>query len=449
MDSGSRLADFKSNLGTGNDVTRRHRDDAKIERRNKRNDKLDKVRGNSNTNFASLKKAYESAPGPATLDALLEHCTPDQYATLALGDPLKLSLVSMIPDPIAIRCLTNIFILEPYENYVQQAEFFISKTPLRANIIQYVEQKPQLWCIVAHLASSCVEARNAIFFSTPLSAMFLQSMPQPHLLIVAHSLYASQMHPPPIEFSIQLWPKLLQAEDLFSINAIIRCERYNAQTIYNLLTQSHNILIPMLVRMVSVRQIDALSTLANLGAFAVPGGWINKAIFDAGGFPLILMHIDNPKEKVARECIVWMDNYASESIENIVQLLQNSEAWKKIMIRIRSGSLVEQCMGVMETIIVKLCANRSDENIVPYNDVIFATMDNIRRHGRPRLHSRILTIWEALLHWNSKIIFPMLKERGTFDVVAELLDSRDNFIFTKAEAIMKYEDENEHSMEIE
>lgn len=514
--SSHRAKDFKSNLGDTQDVVKRHAEKAQSLRREKRDEKIQRMRTRDTKSVSTIPdKFLENAL--AARDAFLRtgsleslqfiqrflRTMDDDDINILLDDrgALAASIVTLLghSNPVVVLtasdCLVNITGSVNAEkissvaavltktNFVQIAHAHVSntKSPLRLD----------MWMCVANMACLCQDARNVLLqtslfkvvhspsagggggmnpppFSSELASQDPATLPiillilfgycadkdsvlnepfvMAHWKTLCNLLYTTS--PPPMRGSNETLNMLLliigetlkKSSEAFCIR-LLSIER-----------PLISFLVGLCPRIEEVSdQICILQTLVHIGLLNVPQHEFQSIMREAGCIQMMAIYSQSGNDRIRREAMMWLGNYASECYEFVTHLLSVG-ALDGITAYLQHPSqlgLMSQAIYVLSAASQSCYRNRNEasdqvlKTLLGQNGWLRFTSQRVGRKGCNDLTVDILTLWVKLMEWDKHFIRPILEETGGLHRLDELLADKDPRIYAAAAALDELLQNNE------
>lgn len=508
--------DFKKGLGSGKDVTERHiQRDAK-RNKDKRVKEMQRFRSSNSATTGSthgvLLEAYQKmplgvAPMVPSITALwtLLHQSTDDDLQKCLGvilqkTPVLSILTKTLSEPdatagtMAAGCL-EIITGARTDCALTCAHDLLARHPFlqiaHAHITSVTSIAEVLWKIIANLTCLCGEARDIILNSPILDAPFFQTIGNPKyqrimLLIVCGMLEASEHRLPPDGFIQAVWPFLLSTlytlappetptvpvQDSDELEIALSALTYYAQHQENkalftqLLLNPHASHVTYMVHLLArcrgginqrrcAMYLNAVGELSNTNFM--------QQFTESGCIELMIRLVEHPNALLRREGIVWVGNFAAESLD-CIELLIYKKAYDALSRAMRGDvkkDLIKQCIFAfcnpcITARAVALATPKEAERaygLIAYfvNDknIIRLTSPYVDEVGAEQTSLDILNLWKTLLVWNSEYITPKLEEVGALDKVDILWGSNFTAIYKLCEEIKQIVDPVQGDMELE
>lgn len=512
--SSHRAKDFKSNLGDTEDVVKRHAEKAQSLRREKRDEKIQRMRTRDTKSVTTIPdKFLENAL--AARDAFLRtgsleslqfiqrflRTMEEDDINLLLDDSgaLAASMVTLLGhnNPIAVLsasdCLVNITgnvnakkissvaAVLTKTNFVQIAHAHVSnmKSPLRLD----------MWMCVANMVCLCQDARNVLLQTSlfkvvhsgpggagmntpPFSSELASQDPAtlPIILLILFGYCADEDTVLNEPFVMAHWKTLCNLvyttsphpmrgsnETLNMLILIMKGTLKKASEAFCIrLLSIERPLISFLVglcqRIEDVPdQIRILQMLVHIGLLNVPQHEFQSIMREAGCIQMMAIYSQSGNDRIRREAMMWLGNYASECYEFVTHLLSVG-AFDGITAYLQHPSqlgLMSQAIYVLSAASQSCYRNRSEasdqvlKTLLGQNGWLRFTSQRVGRKGCNDLTFDILTLWVKLMEWNKHFVRPILEETGGLNRLDELLADKDPRIYAAAAALDELLQNNE------
>jgi hypothetical protein len=514
-----RAKDFKSNLGDTNDVVKRHADKAQSLRREKRDEKIQRMRNRETKSETMPDRFLENAL--AARDAFLRTASleslqfiqkflrtmDDEDINHLLDDKGALAshmvLLLKHPNPLfvltASDCLVNITGSVSAEK-ISSVAAVLTKTDFINIAHAHVSNvnsplRLDMWMCIANIANLCQDARNVLFQTSlfrvvpspggggnsnpPFSSELALQDPatQPIILLVLFGLCADKESLINQPFVMAHWhqicsllynacPAPMRGEHNESLNMLILIiskilskEKSSDEFCIRLLSIERP-LISFLVKLCPrvediANQIRILQTLVHIGLQSVPQYEFQNIMREAGCIQMMSLYSQSPHDRIRREAMMWIGNYANECYEFVTHLL-SVRAFDGITEYIQhpsEKSLMCQAIYVLSAASESCCRNKTEESnqvlktFFGQNGWLRFTSQRVGRKGCNDLTFDILKLWVMLINWDKHFVRPILEETGGLAKVDELLADKDPRIWSAANALDELLQQNEE-MEI-
>lgn len=551
-----RKKDFKKGLGSNEDATDRHAQKAFQIRKQKQEDRIQLIRNQTSklqsNNLADPLQGYnrKAFVEQKNLDAfralayLLETGTEAQICEVAsqIADYKVLSvLVYLLGIPetsaTAASCILNITGIEHLPTALVNAEYLLTQGFLDIVYLHIQRKTPivrHLWGVVANLTCVCDAARDIVLESKlilneqevpPFIEAIQRGDPelQDVILLIVNGIFQTGNVVPPQPFVYVVWPIIVKilyqifpeprkqehGDSLTQLDYILgtfQCmsERLRDPAFFTRLLGlvDHATFIPFMVRMIprvdAVNQVRVAKFLIQIGMLPIENCIFHRLMQHAGCVDIMIRLVQHPNERLQREGIIWIGNYASDGVEFVEELFDKRAFDEIINILRRNGkrTLVRQSIAA----ILGVCcacveprdfrpANNSQGNnlqvvptgnnqqiipwgnsqqVVPWGNDPSGdkSSDNILCHlifdrnllqvtkhlahqpGEFALAQDMLNMWYELLLWKFEPVRNVLEEIGALDIVAEYLGSKYPPIFELAAKIEKLCDKKQEAAEV-
>jgi hypothetical protein len=519
--SNGRIKEFKTGLGDTEDVVKRHAEKAISLRKDKRDDKIQRMRRRQTQEEQQKSKipdkfeeqalaAREVFLRTGSMESLVFiqrylRCMDDEDINNLLDDQglLASSLVPLLTHPniqyvvIASDCLVNITgsvnaqkissvaAIMTKTNFISIAHTHITTTTNSNNVSPI---RLDMWMCIANMACLCQDARNILLQTsifrnfntnqnaTPPPPPFMLELSLgdpatlPILLLILEGFCAEKEAVPNEPFIMAHWRlicnilyticpppmKDTQMDDdhlkhlsmiLLIINSTLK--KVSSEFCIRLLAIERP-LISFLVGLAQrtekelVNQIRILQTLVHIGLQNVPQYEFQNIMREAGCVQLMSVLSHSGNERVRREAMMWIGNYASECFQFVKHLLE-CRAFDGVTAYLKHPSqpaLVSQAIYVLAAA-SQSCYRNSDLNsvfqsnetlkvLLGQNKWLCHTAHRLGRLGCDEATLDILSLWINLIKWDKHFIVPLLEETGGLSKVDELLASKNTAIWSAA-----------------
>lgn len=493
---------FKKGLGTTEDAVERSAIRSDGIRKKKKEDVLARRRNQSKpatlTQFQTLCKEYVFGKSFNILQILCRIGTnqelQDEFPNLLYSGERKngpeivqvLVRMASFPSPDTTPALdTLVNITGASTSYAVEIAQTIIREGFLNHAIKYIQTDPaqvkpewlnDIWGVVANLVCLCPEARDIVLASMYPQAFYTQVQRgtveiSTLLLIICGSLEVSPVLPPN-EFFMTAWPflvaqlKTLYAQEhadgldfvLCAFVAIAsRCT--DVEFFQSLVNYNQMEIIPIMITVCkkltdNVNKLRICQFLVRVGM--LPHIQFQECMKKHGCLELMIRMTQDSAERLRREGLVWLGNFASEGIE-YVELILEKNALEAVINTIRRQHrhflvrnsiyvLIAMCNSCLR------CADRNRaENVMGFlfdtKQVISLTVPYVDVVANENMTIDILQLWRDALKWKREFISPLIEERGGFDRVAKLIGTRNTTIFKLCSEIEDLNNANE--MEIE
>lgn len=538
--SNGRIKEFKTGLGDTEDVVKRHAEKAISLRKDKRDDKIQRMRRRQTQEEQKQSKIPDKFQEQAfaardvflrtgSMESLVFiqrylRCMDDEDINNLLDDQglLASSMVTLLTHPniqyvvIASDCLVNITGSVNVQK-ISSVAAIMTKTNFISIAHQHINTNQNnggvspirldMWMCIANMACLCQDARNILLqtsifrnFNTnqnstppPPPPPFMSELISndlatlPIILLILEGFCAEKESVPNEPFIMAHWRlicnllyticpppmKDTQMDDdqlkhlsmiLLIINSTLK--KVSSEFCIRLLAIERP-LISFLVNLAQrtekelVNQIRILQTLVHIGLQNVPQYEFQNIMREAGCIQLMSALSHSGNERVRREAMMWIGNYASECFQFVKHLI-DCRAFDGVTTYLQHPSqpaLVSQAIYVLAAASQScyrnsgsvLESNETLKVLLGQNKWLCHTSHRIGRRGCDDVTLDILSLWINLIKWDKHFIVPLLEETGGLSKVDELLASKNPAIWKLAnsldELLQQYNNNNNEEMD--
>lgn len=522
----NRKDEFKTGLGDTEAVVKRHAEKARALGREKRDDKIQRMRNrnhyepNSQTMFElsqviAMRDAYIATQSLESIQYLKHfmHVSKAEAVNEILCVPFVDALMRSISAAnyagvmcAAADCLVNATAELSDEHIPLIGKAILARPEFYAVLNQHLcnNDSPirfDMWKVLANLACMCQDAREAMLKScvfvvppastrpappggsTPLpifASEFDKRDPAtlPMLLVLLMGICASPDAVIPEPFMMAHWRRVVGLLPLFLPDPQREEEpmellEYTLTVIQKTLEKATPeravqmvALEPALVtftvglykrvNQINYNHLHVMRILVMLSKFNTPQHEFLLAMRNAGCIPLMAQLSVNANERIQKEALMWIGNYAAEGHEFVAHLLEYHafDGVVEFLRRAPKQSVLDQVLYVL-TAAVKACCRRRDAGFANFANSAPAapsSQDTLRallveKHflsfttryvGQKGCDTRtcdILSMWVMLLKWDKAYVLPILESTHGLDRVDELLGSPNVAIYKLASQV--------------
>lgn len=512
--SANRSDEFKTGLGTTEDAAKRHADKAISLRREKREDKIQRMR---NRNHCGGANAFELSNVIAMRDAFIATRSYESSQFLkhfmhvseaeAINEILCVPLVEACIHAIAEQnhppafgggtsgsgvmcnaadCLVNIAADIDNAHIPAIGKAIFARPAFYAVMNQHLCNKDSpirhdMWKVLANMACMCQDARNvmlqSIVFVAPSTGNALpifasefdkrDASTLPILLVLLMGVCASPDAVIPEAFMMAHWRRIVNLLPFFlpepqREEQPMEVLEYTLTIIQKTLEKSSEQRAVQMVAMeppavafmvglcrrvsgVNFNVLRVQRILVMLSKYNTPGQEFLHAMRNAGCIPLMTELSVNANERIQKEALMWIGNYAAEGPAFVKHLLDGN-AFDGIIGFLRRAPkqhVLDQALYVLVAAVKACCPPRpsggGDNNIlqtlITHKQFINFTVRHVGQVGCDTRTCDILSMWVALLKWNRKFVQPILEETHGLERVDDLLGSQNVAIYKLASQV--------------
>lgn len=521
--SDRRQSDFKSGLGQGDTITRRHREKNSALRRIKRDRALHRIRGvapdtksSEDAHFQALLEEYSRNPSLLGLHTLFQKASESQIATHICtmlrispdnsSSPIiqqliqKMGSIDSSEAVRAMECLVHITSLELNGDEEIFAKIIVQNHFLDGVALAHIQEDTpialEVWKLVVNLINVCEQSRDAVLHSPLFTVSAPNAVPpfllelkkcRPHMQKVLIQLMCSTLEAgnnlPPKEYIITIWPYVISylmqlmpagrnldpngtgdlecmVNDLCVFLYFLeqKAQQVDEVVFFGIMllqsddTRTSNFigfLVKLIPRLPQLNQWHVARFLVKVSSISSPELWFMSAMKEAQCLHVMVRLMQSPNERLQRAGITWIMNFCADGLDcvaaaidaNIIGLVVQmirSCGLKYSLMRGVIGLITSVCNACVCELQNPSCSKRASGYLAAIvNDVpvIQTTVKNIRFLNDVQSTCDILDLWLDLLRWEPKWASEELEKYGAENELQNLMDSKNNSIFERVDAV--------------
>lgn len=392
----------------------------------------------------------------------------------------------------AADCLVNITGLANVEN-IPSIAIILTKTPFLDVVHQHICNigspiRIDMWKCVANITLLCQDARN-ILLQTPIFRSNNNVQPafvtefdrqDPATLIILIMCFygfcaqeESVLNEPFVmshwrritHFLYDLFPAPFREEEetpntlLEPLIQVIEHILYKASDEFAIRLISIEkplitFLVSLCLRVTKHNRLHVARTLVRFGTLSVPQMEYHHIMREAGCIQIMTNLTQDNNERLQREGIMWISNYASECPQFVEHLLHSGsfDAIISFIKRSPKETLLNISLYALAAACKTCYKNKTTENNAILQNLLIErgwlglTVSHVGRKGHVNITLTVLNLWIGLLKWNRHVVLPIIEESGGLDRVNELLGDDNPAIYKLASNI---DDMIEHDMRMD